>query len=168
MNRGTSHSNPKALEKPARLFPSASRSNRNICAACQSTGPDLCFESKQGSPSTPRFALTHPSHALAHGALLEKLQFAQGKPNPSKPSPSQRSLCSPSRSDQGQLALPNTFAALNQGQILNIHNKCVPWDKQDVWRSSGTHQEAGTNGPMHTLVLHPHLISWCLKIHGHH
>lgn len=37
----------------------------------------------------------------------------------------------------------------------------MPWDKQDVWRTSGTHQEAGTNGSVHTCdASSPHFMEF--------
>lgn len=121
---------------------------------------------KQGSPSTPTgSALTHPQPmALAHRAFLKKLQFAQGKPNPSKPSPSRGDTLLPLPSDRGQLALPKTFAAPSSKpspNIKQIHKKCTARDNQDVWRTSGTHREAGISAGLvdqRTRVLHPHLI----------
>lgn len=160
--------NPKALENPARSFPSASHSNRNICAVCQSTGPHLCFESKQGSPSTPRFALTHPNHDTGSWNIPGKTSFCPRKAKSKQTKSFPEDTLLPLPSDRGQLALPNTFAALNQGQILNKSTKTV---------SHGTTRMCGEAlGPIRkqglmdqcTPVLHPHLILWCLQIQGHH
>lgn len=83
----------------------------------QSTVPDLCFESTAAqagiSLHTQICSDPPPTTALAHRAFLKKLQFAQGKPNPSKPSPSCKDTLLPLSSDRGQLALPKTFAALS-------------------------------------------------------
>ena len=98
----------------------------NFCPGFNSHNP----REQRGRSSTPDgFALTHlQPMVLAQRVFLKKLQFASGKPNGSKPSPSgEDAPLPPPKRPKGSWHCPKTLLlllpALKQAQMLNKSTK---------------------------------------------